>query len=172
VGSVVFNLSGAQSRTVTESRAPYALFGDNNAGDYYAWTPAVGSYTLKATPFTASGGTGTAGTSLTVSFNVIDQAATTSTMMEDPTISQVKMYPNPSTKNEVHIEVLNTGQQGKATLWLMDMSGHLLEVQYLPIDHKGNVSTILTSTRQLPPGIYLIQIQLPVGQIQRRLVIN
>lgn len=72
VGSVVFNLSGTQSRTQTESGAPYALF-SNSGSDYNAWTPAVGSYTLRATPYSASGGTGTAGTALSIDFQVTNQ---------------------------------------------------------------------------------------------------
>jgi N-acetylneuraminic acid mutarotase len=72
VGSVVFVLSGTQSKSVTESAAPYDLMGDNGA-----WTPAVGSYTLKATPYTASKGGGTAGTALTVAFSVTEQAGST-----------------------------------------------------------------------------------------------
>ncbi|MGV3642106.1 MAG: PKD domain-containing protein, partial [Adhaeribacter sp.] len=74
VGSVKMVLSGAQSRSVTESGAPYSLFGDNS-GNYLSWTPAAGSYTLSGTPYTSSGGAGTAGTPLTLSFTVIDQAA-------------------------------------------------------------------------------------------------
>jgi uncharacterized repeat protein (TIGR02543 family) len=55
VGSVVFALSGAQVQDVTESVAPYALFPDN-AGNYPPWVPAVGSYTLQATPYSSTGG--------------------------------------------------------------------------------------------------------------------
>jgi hypothetical protein len=69
VGSVVFVLSGAQSRNQTESGAPYALFGDKG-GNYNPWTPALGSYTLKATPFSKASGNGTAGTPLTINFTV------------------------------------------------------------------------------------------------------
>jgi hypothetical protein len=72
VGSVVFALTGAQTRNQTEATPPYALFGDTG-GDYAPWTPALGSYTLKATPFSGSGGTGTAGTPLTITFTVINQ---------------------------------------------------------------------------------------------------
>jgi uncharacterized protein YaiE (UPF0345 family) len=73
VGSVVFNLSGVLHAKRTESGAPYTLFGDAN-GNYAAWTPAVGSYTLKATPHSGSNGSGMAGTALTISFTVINQA--------------------------------------------------------------------------------------------------
>ena len=74
VGSVVFSLSGAATQTLTESVIPYALFSDNG-GVYNAWTPPVGSYSLLATPFTASGGGGTAGTALTINFTVTDTGA-------------------------------------------------------------------------------------------------
>ncbi|MCJ8164432.1 hypothetical protein MKJ04_06210, partial [Pontibacter sp. E15-1] len=68
VGSVVFDLSGAEVKNVTESMATYDLMGDDGA-----WTPSVGKYTLKGTPYTSSGGGGTVGQSLTVSFSVIEQ---------------------------------------------------------------------------------------------------
>ncbi|MBH8569783.1 InlB B-repeat-containing protein [Microvirga sp. STS02] len=75
VGSVVFALSGTQTRSQTESVAPYALFGDDVAGKFNSWTPAVGNYTLTATPYTAGSGSGTAGTPLSISFSVSNQAA-------------------------------------------------------------------------------------------------
>jgi CubicO group peptidase (beta-lactamase class C family) len=68
VGSVRFGLDG-NSNYRTETASPYALAGDD-AGNYRAWTPALGAHTLKATPYTGSSGTGTAGTSLTVGFTV------------------------------------------------------------------------------------------------------
>ena len=71
VGSVVFSLSGAQTHADTENLVPYALFSDI-AGDYFAWTPPVGSYTLLATPYDGPDGTGAAGTPLTLSFTVIN----------------------------------------------------------------------------------------------------
>ncbi|TGE11683.1 SGNH/GDSL hydrolase family protein, partial [Hymenobacter elongatus] len=74
VGSVVFALSGAETKNQTESVAPYALYSDNN-GNYNPWTPSVGSYSLTATPYSATNGTGTLGTPLTRSFVVIDQPA-------------------------------------------------------------------------------------------------
>jgi uncharacterized repeat protein (TIGR02543 family) len=74
VGSVVFALSGAQVQNQTETVTPYALFSDNG-GAYNPWTPPVGSYSLTATPYSAAGGGGTAGTALTQAFSVIDQAA-------------------------------------------------------------------------------------------------
>ncbi|QJD79504.1 choice-of-anchor Q domain-containing protein [Spirosoma rhododendri] len=74
VGSVVFALSGQQSHQQTETLAPYALFGDDQGGHYYSWTPPLGSYTLTATPYSGMGGTGSVGTALSVSFTVIESA--------------------------------------------------------------------------------------------------
>lgn len=74
VGSVKFGLNGNASYRI-ESGAPYALASDNN-GNYAAWQSPLGNHTLSAIPYTSSGGKGTAGTPLTISFSVIDQIMT------------------------------------------------------------------------------------------------
>ncbi|PSR54647.1 hypothetical protein AHMF7605_14585 [Adhaeribacter arboris] len=75
VGSVVFELSGAQIRNETQTGKPYALFGDAG-GNYNPWIPTLGSYTLKCTPFVGSAGSGTAGASLTITFTVVNKSST------------------------------------------------------------------------------------------------
>ena len=75
VGSVKFNLSGAQTRTELQTGKPYALFGDAS-GNYNNWTPSLGSYTLTCTPYSGANASGTAGTSLTIGFKVINQTTT------------------------------------------------------------------------------------------------
>ena len=60
---VVFQLSGAQTVSHTETGAPYALFGDVS-GNYNSWTPVPGSYKLVATPST--------GAAFTVNFQVVN----------------------------------------------------------------------------------------------------
>lgn len=71
VGSVVFELSGAESHQQTENVSPYALFGDSS-GDYTAWQPAAGSYQLSAQAFGEADGGGAPETALTVAFDVVD----------------------------------------------------------------------------------------------------
>jgi uncharacterized repeat protein (TIGR03803 family) len=71
VGSVVFHLNG-QQRAV-ENHPPYAIGGDHypqNPNDYKAFQLPLGNITLMATPYSAPGGQGTAGTPLTVNFGV------------------------------------------------------------------------------------------------------
>ncbi|WP_216688109.1 InlB B-repeat-containing protein [Hymenobacter siberiensis] len=95
VGSVVFTLSGADTQNQTESVVPYALFSDNG-GVYNSWTPAVGSYTLTATPYTSGGGGGTAGTPLTLAFSVIDQAGGTSYTLTTSTVGTGTVTKSPN----------------------------------------------------------------------------
>ncbi len=70
VGSVRFGLDGDDNYQ-TENAVPYSMTGDSG-GDYNPWTPSVGSHTVTATPYTESGGGGTAGGALSVTFEVID----------------------------------------------------------------------------------------------------
>ena len=52
IGSVRFALDG-NSAYATETILPYALAGDSS-GNYNAWTPAVGSHSLTATPYSGA----------------------------------------------------------------------------------------------------------------------
>ncbi|MBC8084124.1 MAG: PQQ-dependent sugar dehydrogenase [Hymenobacter sp.] len=90
VGSIRFGYDANAAYRV-ESVAPYALAGDNGTNNglpnYNPWTPAVGSHTLTATPFTQGGAGGNAGTPLTVSFTVTDGTPPNGTLRdpENPT---------------------------------------------------------------------------------------
>jgi len=80
VGSVRFTLNGNVRH---ENGAPYAMWG-NDGSDYYAWTPANGSYALSVQPFTSSNGSGVPGTTTTVNFTVINQASSVPTSTRPP----------------------------------------------------------------------------------------
>jgi hypothetical protein len=73
-GSVRFALSGTQSKTYTDNAAPYALHGDSGSGNFYYgnWAPpALGTYTLTATPYVSDNASGTAGAAKTITFTII-----------------------------------------------------------------------------------------------------
>ena len=75
IGSAKFELTGAKVHTSFDNALPFALFGDNGKGDYYAgiWNPVTkGTYTLKVTPYSEDKGQGTAGVSRTITFKIID----------------------------------------------------------------------------------------------------
>ncbi|WP_068259802.1 DUF5060 domain-containing protein [Rubripirellula obstinata] len=71
VGSVGFELTGVVTRSQAETISPYALFGDA-AGDFNAGALPVGQYTLVVTPYSAGGLGGTAYTTTTVNFEIVD----------------------------------------------------------------------------------------------------
>lgn len=94
VGSVVFSLSGAATRKYTENIHPYALFADNQAGDYYAWTPKNGNYKLTATPYSAAKGKGKKGTPLTIHFTVTGQVVSSLVLVNAKTDQDIKTLMN------------------------------------------------------------------------------
>jgi hypothetical protein len=69
-GSVVFDFDGT-SAFQTENVSPYALGGDNPAGNYLPVSLSGGPHEIRATPFAGANGGGAAGGSLSVSFGVI-----------------------------------------------------------------------------------------------------
>lgn len=79
IGKVEFKYDGIASRT--EATAPYAAFGDSS-GDYHNWLPTLGNHNITATPYSP---TNQVGPSLTIQFNVINQAGPTPTPTPSPT---------------------------------------------------------------------------------------
>jgi hypothetical protein len=165
VGSVVFNLSGTQTRNQTESGAPYALFGDN-AGNYNPWIPAVGTYTLKATPFTSSGGTGTAGTALTVNFTVTDNATAAaptgrarvrvSSEVTSPDDLQLKVYPNPTT-GRLAVQ-FPEAVQGTVSLALYASNGNRMLLTRQVLQHATSLLHLDLSKYSLANGTYYLEV--------------
>ena len=70
--SVRLELTGAKTKGQTENFAPYALYGDSS-GNYAGSTFIIGNYNILATPYSANGLGGTAGTPLSVNFELSDQ---------------------------------------------------------------------------------------------------
>ncbi|UOQ68634.1 PKD domain-containing protein [Hymenobacter volaticus] len=162
VGSVQFALSGAATQNRTETAAPYALFADAS-GDYYAWTPPVGSYTLQATPYTGAGATGTAGTPLTLSFSVVDQAARTSAS-QPATVqatqvanvsAQVQVYPNPSEDGRYQV-LLPAAFQGEVNYALVSAQGLIVRRGTAAVN--GGALKLDFSQQMLAEGIYQLQL--------------
>ncbi|MGV3556945.1 PKD domain-containing protein [Larkinella arboricola] len=145
VGSVKMVLSGQQTRTQTETGAPYALFGDKD-GDYNNWTPALGNYTLTGTAYTGASASGQAGPPLTVSFRVVRQAPLAKVSAESGT-EEVLVYPNPFTES---FRIKNAGLQPVS---LYDLSGR----KVFESDAVQDEQLIEPSSR-LAPGLYLLQV--------------
>jgi Flp pilus assembly pilin Flp len=67
VGSVTIQLVGPTNVTRTENIIPYSIFGDTD-GDFAGGTLSPGDYTITATAYTGSGGSGTVMGTLTMDF--------------------------------------------------------------------------------------------------------
>ncbi|MFD1141086.1 putative Ig domain-containing protein [Larkinella insperata] len=158
VGSVQLVLSGQQSRTQVDNGVPYALFGDRS-GNYNAWTPVVGRYTLRATPYSGSGATGQAGAPLTLSFRVISQATaarlTAGPLTDDPNLL---VYPNPFSESFT----LEVPTRGSVPLVLYDGMGRKV------YEHKEAESgKVIKPGSGLAPGMYLLEVG-EGARVQRR----
>ncbi|WP_299990494.1 InlB B-repeat-containing protein [uncultured Pontibacter sp.] len=164
VGSVLFELSGTQSRTYSDNAAPYALHGDNGSGNYYYgnWNPpAVGTYTLKATPYSGSKATGAAGTPLTIRFTVVESNLTTqsekSLFVNQPRLEKLSAHPNPfSDKARVRFTV-SEGQD--YTLSLYDSKGSLIKTLHQGKTVSGQLHQIDIDGTDLGKGLYILRLQ-------------
>lgn len=76
IGSLVLELSGSEKHKQTENGRPYGLFLNTN-GNYEGRPLQPGDYTLTATPYSNTNGTGTKGVPRVIHFKVIYPAAVT-----------------------------------------------------------------------------------------------
>ncbi|WP_242916746.1 T9SS type A sorting domain-containing protein [Pontibacter liquoris] len=182
-GSIVFSLSGEQTKSVTESGAPYTLAGDDN-GNYYDWTPALGSYTLKATAYSENSGKGTAGASSTIKFSVVnntssslgvtlasnavaaeDQLATTADLSGD----ELTVYPVPAT-TVLYVDLGANAAEGTTTIQLSDLNGQVALTKEVNVSASGR--HIELDVSELPEGLYSLTVTSSTGRVSKRVLIN
>ena len=143
--SVSFDFNG-KTRYKVESAAPYALFGDSN-GNYSTWTPATGTYTLSATPYTNTGGTGTAGTPLSITFHITGNA------------NRLSAYPNPA---EGATSLSLEGDQepdGMAEVIIFDQEGKEYFRESMEVARLKSGVNLDLYTINLTPGLYFIEMR-------------
>ncbi|MDF0716104.1 DUF5011 domain-containing protein, partial [Muricauda sp. 334s03] len=159
VGSVRLELSGTMVATRTESYAPYALFGDVS-GNYHGATFTTGTYLITGVPYSAPGLGGDQGTTLSLSFSIVDNDLTAKTT------NNMSLYPNPA--NEVvslNFETAKTVIQFE----IFDFSGRLI---------KRKKATVYGDDYQipvfdLPVGVYIVRILDEDGySFQKQMVIE
>ena len=91
IESATMLLSGATTRTRTDSTSPYTMQG-NNGGDYVGFPINRGVHTFTATPFSADNAGGTVGTPLAVTFTVVLAPVITSTPVTTATLGNLYTY--------------------------------------------------------------------------------
>ena len=147
--SVVFKLTGAQSRDWTESFAPYALFGDTN-GNYSSNNLALGSYTLNAVAYSGSSGSGSVIANTTISFNVSNSSSST---------AKTLAYPNP-VKSDGRISLkLPEGTSGPYTYRVTNSVGIQLEQgNFTANPTQTEVDLQLSNIGKQTKGVYYLSI--------------
>lgn len=152
VGSVQMSLTGAMTHMITESAAPYALYGDSN-GNYNAWVPVVGDYTLVAATFTQSGGTGTVGTPSTINFSIVNNTSTPTT----PTPTPIPTY---TLSGTVYVDANSNGVRDAGENGYNGATVNLNTGQNATTNSSGQYSF-----SSLASGTYSVSLTLPTGYI-------
>jgi hypothetical protein len=149
VGSVVFRLN---SQVITENLVPYALGGDVYPSfpvNYRAITIPVGTHTLRATPYSARAGSGTAGNALSIAFRVTTGAATR--LGEEIAGGPLSVSPNPFT-DKLHLQ---TAETGELKVEVVDNLGRI-HYQGIHAPQAGQAEVNLPT--RLPSGMYLMRV--------------
>lgn len=159
VGSVKFKMSGPVNFNRIENIPPYAAFSDQN-GDYKSWKPALGAYTLTATPYSKTYAKGSSGMSKEVSFEVVRKAAARESSAPETSLkgltAGVSVFPNPL-NDRLNIQL--KGEKGeKVAIKIYDIVGRksLYEKE---IVLKGASQNIEINTTSLLPRVYLLKVQ-------------
>ncbi|RDC63462.1 InlB B-repeat-containing protein [Adhaeribacter pallidiroseus] len=159
--SVVFELSGELNRRQVESAGPYVLFGDTK-GDPNAWTPAIGSYSLKVTPYSASAGGGTAGKPVILNFKVINSANINRQNRATPKNTDLQdfktlvAFPNPTYNGQVTIH-LPVAFKGEVRYTLLSLIGAKLAEGTFPAE--TSAFTLDFSRHMSVAGVYYMQVE-------------
>lgn len=167
VGSVVLVLNDNYSRRHTENIAPYAWFADNKQGDYYAWTPTAGNYSLYAIPYELAKGRGRSGPVRTVVFSVVTgasalrPAAPLTKLQQAPAAGEAAVketlvaMPNPAIgQTTIRFSVPNSGF---TALDLYDNKGAPVQRLYQAWAEAGKVYSVPFQRRQLSNGVYMLR---------------
>ncbi len=151
VGKLEFALHD-QDPYRTELNAPYAPRG-NLGTDYFPWTPALGNYTVKATPF---GWPTQMGEPLSLSFDIVDRGS--------DELSQVSIFPNAS-DNWVNLRSAQPAPQ--TTITVVNQQGRVVYSQELAV-----FSELRIPVNDWNPGLYLCRIASPTREEIRRILIK
>jgi hypothetical protein len=106
IKSVKFALDGNNNFNI-EGSVPYALFGDTGT-NYNNGTFSLGQHTLKATPFSGSSATGTAGTFKQITFNVVNQ--TTPPPDDNDVVPAIVRFALMNADTDTEIKTLTNGE--------------------------------------------------------------
>jgi hypothetical protein len=156
VGSVKFHLNGEHFST--ENEAPFTLTRDQN-GYFNPWSSAAGDYTLSATPYSETDGSGIEGKTFTIAFSVVDKnivGIETPSNSETPATNglDVTLYPVP-VGNELFVDIADQIGEG-ASLTIANIHG--ISVYTGIYSRSSSINTI-----HLHPGVYFLRVDSGMG---------
>ncbi len=169
---VTFYLNGRVERD--EREAPYALKGDRN-GNYHAWTPAAGTYTVEAAPLYRDGSALRAAPRASVTFTVTGGSSLASATIADETLTpegdtEVSAYPNPFSDR---MTVSFTASQDETMRGeLFNIKGERIQVVFDAATEKGKTYAYEVSGAHLPEGVYFIKMQSASRTAVKRLILS
>jgi hypothetical protein len=121
--------------------------------------PATGLYTLTGTPYTWGGGSGTAGTPLTINFQVINQAAARMDLSGRRQASfppALVAYPNPVKEGRFQVALPHT-IQGEVAYELRSITGARLAAGKLELPNPESVLVFDFSRQMQVKGMYYLR---------------
>jgi len=176
VGSVKFALSGAWVKNfIDTSSPPYALFGDKN-GNYNGWTPALGNYSLTATPFSDAGGRGTKGLARTINFSIIKKATSATARLgsdeSDATIlaqnseseNSVSAYPNPFHES-INLRIQSDSSVQYVIKFYDNFGRLLMQDKFTPTSPNADTHTM--NLPNISSGMHIIVVESEVSRYRK-----
>lgn len=169
--SVIFRLNGSVFRN--DHAAPYMLNGVNASNDL-AWPVTPGWYTVTATPYSGYNGQGVAGQPLTVTFRVVNGAATAAARSAQPAApesingddtSTFLLTPVPTT-DRVSISV-RPEVSGNVGVYITSSTGKSIFTTNGDADNFRNYS-VSTNDLGMAPGLYLVQVKTADGRTEMK----
>lgn len=133
-----------------ENVAPYALNGDTN-GQYHAWYPKPGTYTLRAIPYVKPGSREFAGQPLEISFTVV--AEPLQAVARASSSVALSLYPVPM-KDDLHVAIANASTENYS---IALRNNHGVVVYKGVYNAQSEGYSIKTS--DLPAGVYFLQVR-------------
>ncbi len=140
VGSVYLEISGPVNKTRLEHEAVYTIFGDNGS-NYFGKKLSPGTYTLSATPYSATYRRGGIGMAQTIQFTVIDGVSTPA----------VNIFPNP-TDDMITIDYQSLISEPTHVI-IIDAFGNVV----MQKTYDGN-SPLSLNLSQLNTGVYTVKL--------------
>lgn len=168
----------SNSNYSTENEVPYALAGDRE-GDYHRWNIRPGTYTIRATPYSADNAGGIAGSAVTLTITIKRSVAPTTgiTLSGKRSAGQGKVlqqgrltaYPNPVV-SEGFVEFW-LPQTTVASVVVVDAAGRIVQQVFNGMTEAGVLYKRPLRSQGLARGVYIVRLVTGEGKMMTQQLI-